>query len=70
MYHDISAVAYRAQQHGCGHSRIDNQRDLMAVGKLGDRFDVEDVQRRIAGHLAKEEASVSVDSRLPLAQVG
>ena len=55
---------------GRGHGRIADQRQVVAVGQVGHRADVEEPLLRIAGQFAVQEAGVGVDLFRPLVDVG
>ncbi len=59
--HDVRAVLKRAAQCRCGHGVIDDQRDAVAVSRVGQRLNVDDVTGRVADGFAEHRLGARVD---------
>ena len=64
MHDDIGAVIDRAQQDRRGDGVVDDERNAVALGDAGQRFDVANVTGGIADALTKNCARFVVDQFL------
>ena len=64
VHDDVGAVLDRAQQDRGRHGVVDDQRNAVAMGDVGERGQVGDVAGGIADALAEHCAGVGIDHRL------
>ncbi len=69
VHDDVRPVSQRPQERGRRDGAVHDEGDAGLVGDRGDRRDVQDGQRRVARHLAVEEARRSVHQARPLVDV-
>src|SRR5690606_32677905 len=58
---DISAEVDRAAEIGCREGVVDDKRNSVFMCDAGDRFDVEDIQLRIADRLGEHRTCLGCD---------
>src|SRR5665647_1593580 len=59
---DISAEVDRSAQNGCGCSAVDDKRNIVLMCYLSDRFDIKNVQARIAEGFTEKCLRLIVDA--------
>ena len=64
VHDDVGAVLDRSDQCRGGERGIDHERQAVAMGNVGDGFDVHHLDTRIAERLAVDESGVVGDRRL------
>ena len=62
VHHDIGAVFDRSPQEGRGHGVVDDQRDTVVVGHLGECGDVHHTARRVADTFAEHRLGTLIDA--------
>ena len=63
MDHDVGAVLERPAQNRRGHGVVDDQWHAMAVRRISQSLQVDDVASRVADRLAKYRLGAAVDQR-------
>ena len=69
MHDDVGAEIERPAEIGRGHRVVDDHRHAVAVGDLGETFDVDDVAGRVADRLEEHRLGLLVDGLVEAVEI-